>query len=78
MGCSLHILALQEGKEPLETKPDVCWQLPVRRTYDWIERPDDTRVLQISIGEYDRRGWGPGGHDLHWWCTSATSAHGAA
>ncbi|OON71647.1 hypothetical protein [Streptomyces tsukubensis] len=76
-GCSLHILALREGREPLETKPDVCWQLPVRRTYDWIERPDDTRVLQVSIGEYDRRGWGPGGHDLHWWCTSATSAHGA-
>jgi len=77
MGCSLHILALKEGREPLETKPDVCWQLPIRRTYDWIDRPDDTRVLQVSIGEYDRRGWGPGGHDLHWWCTSATSAHGA-
>ncbi|MFD5428059.1 hypothetical protein [Streptomyces sp. NPDC127084] len=76
-GCSLHILALKEGREPLEAKPDVCWQLPVRRTYDWIDRPDDTRVLLISIGEYDRRGWGPGGHDLHWWCTSATSAHGA-
>ncbi|CAL9492120.1 hypothetical protein SUDANB37_03284 [Streptomyces sp. enrichment culture] len=76
-GCALHILALREGREPLETKPDVCWQLPVRRTYDWIERPDDTKVLQVSIGEYDRRGWGPGGHDLHWWCTSATSAHGA-
>ncbi|MER7396994.1 hypothetical protein ABT381_15970 [Streptomyces sp. NPDC000151] len=77
-GCSLHILALQDGREPLETKPDVCWQLPVRRTYDWIDRPDDTRVLQITIGEYDRRGWGPGGHDLNWWCTSATSAHGAS
>ncbi|MFI6351020.1 hypothetical protein [Streptomyces sp. NPDC050560] len=76
-GCSLHILALREGREPLETKPDVCWQLPVRRTYDWVDRPDDTQVLRISIGEYDRRGWGPGGHDLHWWCTSARSAHGA-
>ncbi|MEU6927551.1 hypothetical protein AB0A05_00070 [Streptomyces sp. NPDC046374] len=74
-GCSLHILALKEGREPLETKPDVCWQLPVRRTYDWIERPDDTKVLQVSIGEYDRRGWGPGGHDLHWYCTTASSAH---
>ncbi|MFE6691404.1 hypothetical protein ACFVFQ_33655 [Streptomyces sp. NPDC057743] len=76
-GCSLHILALREGREPLETKPDVCWQLPVRRTYDWIDRPDDSQILQVTIGEYDRRGWGPGGHDLHWWCTSATSAHGA-
>ena len=76
-GCALHALALRTGRHPLETKPDVCWQLPVRRTYDWIERPDDTKVLQVSIGEYDRRGWGPGGHDLHWWCTSATSAHGS-
>jgi hypothetical protein len=76
-GCSLHTLALQEGREPLETKPDVCWQLPIRRTYDWVDRPDDSRVLVVSIGEYDRRGWGPGGHDLHWWCTGATSAHGA-
>jgi hypothetical protein len=76
-GCALHTLALKEGREPLETKPDVCWQLPVRRTYDWVDRPDDTQILMISIGEYDRRGWGPGGHDLHWWCTSATSAHGA-
>lgn len=76
-GCALHALALREGREPLETKPDVCWQLPIRRTYDRVERPDDTEVLVVSIGEYDRRGWGPGGHDLHWWCTSATSAHGA-
>ncbi|MBC2875642.1 MULTISPECIES: hypothetical protein [Streptomyces] len=76
-GCALHLLALKEGREPLETKPDVCWQLPVRRTYDWIDRPDDTQILQVTIGEYDRRGWGPGGHDLHWWCTSARSAHGA-
>ncbi|MFD8871565.1 hypothetical protein ACFV1F_45750 [Streptomyces sp. NPDC059590] len=75
-GCALHILALNEGREPLETKPDVCWQLPIRRSYAWIDRPDDTRVLEITIAEYDRRGWGPGGHDLHWWCTSATSAHG--
>ncbi|MFC1418310.1 hypothetical protein [Streptacidiphilus cavernicola] len=74
-GCSLHTLALAEGKEPLETKPDVCWQLPVRRTYDWIDRPDDTRYLQVTIGEYDRRGWGPGGHELQWWCTGSPDAH---
>ncbi len=77
-GCALHTLALREGREPLETKPDVCWQLPIRRTYEWVDRPDDTRVLVVSIGEYDRRGWGPGGHDLHWWCTGALSAHGAS
>jgi hypothetical protein len=76
-GCALHTLALREGREPLETKPDVCWQLPIRRTYEWVERPDGEQVLYVSISEYDRRGWGPGGHDLHWWCTGAPSAHGA-
>ena len=77
-GCALHRLALREGREPLETKPDVCWQLPIRRTFEWVEQPDGEQVLVVSIGEYDRRGWGAGGHDLHWWCTSAPSAHGAA
>jgi hypothetical protein len=76
-GCALHALALRTGRHPLETKPDVCWQLPVRRSYDWRERPDGTKVLVTTIGEYDRRSWGPGGHDLTWWCTGATEAHGA-
>ncbi|WP_338018096.1 hypothetical protein [Streptomyces taklimakanensis] len=77
IGCALHTMALAEGREPLETKPDVCWQLPIRRTFEWVELPDGEQKLYVSIGEYDRRGWGPGGHDLHWWCTGALSAHGA-
>lgn len=74
-GCALHALALTEGREPLEAKPDVCWQLPIRRTYRTVEQPDDTSYLEISIGEYDRRGWGPGGHDLDWYCSGNTEAH---
>jgi hypothetical protein len=74
-GCALHAMALRTGQHPLETKPDVCWQLPVRRTQDWVDRADETRVLVTSIGEFDRRGWGPGGADLHWWCTSSPEAH---
>jgi hypothetical protein len=77
MGCALHSLAWRIDRHPLETKPDVCWQLPIRRTFEWVERPDETKLLVISIGEYDRRGWGPGGHDLTWWCTSSPEAHGA-
>jgi hypothetical protein len=77
-GCALHLHALNTGRHPLETKPDVCWQLPVRRSYDRVTRPDGTEVLFTTIGEYDRRGWGAGGHDLNWWCTSATEAHVAA
>jgi len=74
-GCALHGLALGIGRHPLETKPDVCWQLPVRRTFRDVELPDGTSYTEISIGEYDRRGWGPGGHDLDWYCSGNTEAH---
>lgn len=74
-GCALHRMALRTGVHPLTTKPDVCWQLPVRREQEHVDLPDGTRVLVTSIGEFDRRGWGPGGHDLHWWCTGAPTAH---
>ena len=75
VGCALHRMALRTGVHPLTTKPDVCWQLPVRREQEHVERPDGTTVLVTSIGEFDRRGWGPGGHDLHWWCTGSPVAH---
>ncbi len=74
-GCALHGQALRDGRHPLEYKPDVCWQLPVRRDQEWVKRPDDTKILVSTIAEFDRRGWGSGGHDLHWWCTSSPDAH---
>jgi len=75
IGCALHRMGLRTGVHPLTTKPDVCWQLPVRREQEHVERPDGTRVLVSTIGEFDRRGWGAGGHDLHWWCTGSPAAH---
>ncbi|HYG93763.1 MAG TPA: hypothetical protein VD859_09255 [Nocardioides sp.] len=74
-GCALHGLALQQGRNPLETKPDVCWQLPIRRTFRTVERQDGTSYTEVTISEYDRRGWGPGGHDLDWYCSGNTEAH---
>ncbi len=74
-GCALHRLALTEGVPITATKPDVCWQLPLRRQYRHVTRGDDTTYLEITIGEYVREGWGPGGHDLDWYCTSNTEAH---
>jgi len=74
-GCALHGLALAQGRNPLETKPDVCWQLPLRRTFREVERQDGSAYTEVSIGEYDRRGWGAGGHDLDWYCSGNTEAH---
>jgi hypothetical protein len=74
-GCALHSLALAQGRNPLETKPDVCWQLPIRRTFRNVTRQDETEYTEVTIGEYDRRAWGPGGHDLDWYCSGNTEAH---
>jgi len=75
VGCALHALADEAGEHPLTTKPDVCWQLPLRREYRQVHRPDDTTYTEVSIAEFDRRGWGPGGHDLDWFCTGDPIAH---
>ena len=53
----------------------MCWQLPIRRTFRNVERPDGTEYSEVSISEYDRRGWGAGGHDLDWYCSGNTEAH---
>jgi hypothetical protein len=75
IGCALHSKALKMGVEPLTMKPDVCWQLPIRRTQEWVTLADGTEILKTWITEYDRRGWGEGGADLHWYCTGDPNAH---
>lgn len=76
-GCALHAAAIRSGAEPHRLKPDVCWQLPTRRSYRTVELPDGTSYLEVSITEYDRRAWGAGGHDLDWYCSSNPAAHTA-
>lgn len=76
-GCALHQAAQARGLAPAATKPDVCWQLPLRRTYRHVTDADGTTYLETSIGEYRRGDWGPGGHDFDWYCTNSPLAHGA-
>ncbi len=74
-GCALHRLADRTGRSFVTTKPDVCWQLPLRRTYDARAEKDGTDVLVLSLGEYTRAAWGAGGHDFSWYCSANTDAH---
>ena len=76
-GCALHHLAAAKGVSHVETKPDVCWQLPIRRTYDTVELANGDERTVMVIGEYDRPGWGDGGHDFDWYCTGNPEAHQA-
>jgi hypothetical protein len=69
-GCALHQVALARGKRPLDLKPEVCWQLPLRRE-DQVA--DDGHVTS-SVGQWDRRHWGAGGQEFAWWCTESKDA----
>jgi len=68
---------MKQGRSHVETKPDVCWQLPIKRAFRDVERQDGSTYTEVTITEYDRRGWGPGGHDLDWYCSGNTEAHTA-
>ena len=75
-GCVLHHLAIKEGVHFSETKPDICWQLPLRRSYETRET-GDKEISVTVIGEYERKSWGEGGHDFDWYCSDNLEAHTA-
>jgi hypothetical protein len=69
-GCALHQAALQAGERPMDWKPDVCWQLPLRLQ----EHTDDHGHVTSTLREWKRRDWGDGGLEFHWWCTEGPEA----
>jgi hypothetical protein len=69
-GCALHRAALDEDERPLDWKPDVCWQLPLRLD----EHTDPNGHVTSTLREWKRRDWGPGGEEFHWWCTDDSAA----
>jgi len=70
IGCALHRGALDAGERPLDWKPSVCWQLPLRLE----ERTDDHGHVTSTLREWKRRDWGEGGFEFHWWCTDEPDA----
>ncbi|HEX8803678.1 MAG TPA: hypothetical protein VF743_05780 [Acidimicrobiales bacterium] len=69
-GCALHRGALEAGERPLDWKPDVCWQLPLRL----VEATDESGQVVSTLREWKRRDWGAGGEQFHWWCTDDPAA----
>lgn len=73
-GCALHQAAMARGESYLPWKPEVCWQLPLRREDD----TDAQGHVTSTVREWKRRDWGEGGKEFHWWCTSDPEAFIAA
>ncbi|HEV2428131.1 MAG TPA: hypothetical protein VGS61_07930, partial [Acidimicrobiales bacterium] len=69
-GCALHVLANDSGESYVGLKPDVCWQLPLHRE----DLTNDEGHVVTRIAQWERRDWGAGGEEFHWWCTEAPEA----
>jgi hypothetical protein len=69
-GCALHQGAMAAGERPMDWKPDVCWQVPMRLE----EQTDGYGHVTSTLREWKRRDWGEGGFEFHWWCTDSHEA----
>lgn len=70
-GCALHFAAVASEIEPLEWKPEVCWQLPVRVEH----HVDDNGHHTHFVRQWTRADWGESGDDLAWWCAEDPAAY---
>ncbi len=69
-GCALHQAALQGGHRPMDLKPEVCWQVPLRR----VDSVDEVGHVTSTVREWKRRDWDEGGQEFHWWCIEEAQA----
>ncbi len=70
-GCALHLAAVRAGESPIDWKPSVCWQLPIK--VDWVMRDDDVEIA--TVRGWERRDWGDDGPGMAWCCTEGTDAY---
>jgi hypothetical protein len=70
-GCALHLEALAAGESPLEWKPSVCWQLPIK--VDWEDAGEGREVA--TVRRWSRADWGEEGETMAWCCTEGDLAY---
>lgn len=70
-GCSLHLSAVADDESPIDWKPSVCWQLPVR--VEWTTRPDGGEDALVRA--WRREDWGDDGDPMAWCCTEGDRAY---
>lgn len=71
-GCAFHVAAVRRGEDPIDWKPEICWQVPL--SVKWVEGIDAYMIRMTT-----REDWNPGYADydlLEWWCTDDSSSWG--
>jgi len=64
-GCALHLAAISEDEKPMDYKPSVCWQLPLK-----VDRSD----VQPILRSWKRSDWGNDGDSIGWCCSEKAEA----
>lgn len=70
-GCALHLGALDASESPIDWKPSVCWQLPIK--VDWATVEDGSEVA--TVRGWRRADWGQEGRTMAWCCTEGALAY---
>jgi len=70
-GCALHLAALAAGESPIDWKPSVCWQLPIK--VEWEMEPHGVEFA--TVRGWERRDWGAEGVTMAWCCTEGPEAY---
>jgi hypothetical protein len=70
-GCALHLAAIDSNESPVDWKPSVCWQLPLK--VDWAEGADGREVA--TVRGWTRADWGDVGETMAWCCTEGERAY---
>ena len=70
-GCALHLAAIDADEPPIEWKPSVCWQLPLR--VEWEALADGRE--QATVRRWSRADWGEEGKTMAWCCTEGERAY---
>lgn len=60
-GCALHLAALDEDESPLDWKPSICWQSPLK-----VDHHDDGSK---TLRPWTKADWGDGGQNMAYCCT---------
>ncbi|MGZ6693131.1 MAG: hypothetical protein ACXVHQ_37745 [Solirubrobacteraceae bacterium] len=69
-GCALHLAALRRGEDPIDWKPQICWQVPL--FFDSDPTTNTTKVRACRTADWGHEGI------IDWWCTEREEAYTAA
>lgn len=68
-GCALHLAAVESGESPIEWKPSVCWQLPLRVDWELADPNEPDGPETATVRRWSRTDWGDHGRTMAWCCT---------